>query len=129
LGLNVMREFFVQMDYQARRMQLLPRVQEPDPNRSYDIEPVVSLQVEGKPEIWLGRIRWVVLVENRGTEPITRVVPQIEFNDGPTLMGAAVAEIEPGDVGRSLVVGKVSEDDDAPTQSVEFTLTLAEAHW
>jgi len=129
LGLNVMREFFVQMDYQARQMQLLPRLQERDPNRSYDIEPVVSLQIEGKPEIWLGRIRWVVLVENRGTEPITQVVPQIEFNHGPTLLGAAVARIEPGDVGRSLVVGKVSDDDDPPTESVEFTLTLAEAHW
>jgi hypothetical protein len=129
LGLNVMREFFVQMDYQARQMQLLPRIREPNPNRSYDIEPVVSLTVEGRPEIWLGRVRWVVLVENRGTKAISNLVPRIQFNDGPVLLGAPTGPIEPDETGRSLVTGKVTEHDDPDAGSVEFTLTVAEAHW
>lgn len=129
LGLNVMREFFVQMDYQARQMQLLPRVQEANPNRSYDIEPVVGLSIEGRPEIWLGRVRWVVLVENRGTQPIEAVVPRVEFAGGPTLVGEPIEHIAPGESGRSLVVGKVTEHDDPAADSVEFTLTLSEAHW
>lgn len=128
LGLNVMREFFVQMDYQGRAMQLLPRIQDSEPNRAYDIEPTVSLAIEGRPEIWLGRVRWVVSIHNRGTEAIERVVPRVEFQDGPVLEGEPVARIEPGHTGRSLVVGKVTEHgEDAP--AVEFTLTLAEAHW
>ncbi len=129
LGLNVMREFFVQMDYQAQEMRLLPRVQEARPNRAYDIEPVVSLEVEGRPEIWLGRVRWVVLIHNRSTEAVAGVVPRIEFSDGPTLLGAAVERIEPGETGRSLIVGKVSDQDGPAPGSVEFTLTVAEAHW
>ena len=54
LGLNVMREFFVQMDYQAERMHLIPRQHDGRPNRAYDIGPTVKLDVEGTPEIWLG---------------------------------------------------------------------------
>lgn len=128
LGLNVMREFFVQMDYQAREMQLLPRVQEPDPNRSYDIEPVVGISIEGRPEIWLGRVRWIVLVENTGTQAVHDVVPRVVFNGGPTLLGAPIDVIEPGAIGRSLVVGKVAEDGQQ-ANALEFTLTIAEAHW
>lgn len=128
LGLNVMREFFVQMDYQGNQMQLVPRIHERRPNRSYDIEPVIDMQIEGRPEIWLGRIRWVVTLENQGTVPLLDVMPRVDFKDGPTLYGESVARIEPGETGRSLLVGEVTEDSE-DAASVEFTLTLAEAFW
>ncbi len=128
LGLNVTREFFVQMDYQAQQMQLLPRIHPGAPNRAYDIEPVVKMEIEGKPEIWLGRVRWVVEVENRGTQPIHGLVPEIRFGpEGPLLLGEVVDEILPGDTGRSLVVGKVTEHESG--KSLEFTIAVAEAYW
>lgn len=128
LGLNVMREFFVQMDYKNQRMQLLPRVADPNPNRAYDIEPVVELKVEGAAEVWLGRVRWMLLVRNRGTAPLRNVVPVVEFTDGPTLRGATIAEIPPGKVGRALVEGKASVDGKTDTKG-HYTLGLAEAYW
>ncbi len=128
LGLNVMREFFVQMDYKNQRMQLLPRVSEAAPNRAYDIEPVVELKVEGAAEVWLGRVRWMVLVRNRGTAPLHDVVPVVEFTGGPTLRGAVIPEIAPGKVGRALVEGKASVDGKADTKG-HYTLGLVEAYW
>ncbi|MCA9706610.1 MAG: retroviral-like aspartic protease family protein [Myxococcales bacterium] len=128
LGLNVMREFFVQMDHKNQRMQLLPRVAEPHPNRAYDVEPVVELKVEGAAEVWLGRVRWVVLVRNRGTVPLRDVVPVVKFTDGPVLRGASIAEVAPGKVGRSLVEGKASLEGSADTKG-HYTLGLAEAYW
>ncbi len=127
LGLNVMREFFVEMDYQGRRMNLIPRAPVERPNRAYDIEPVVQLHTEGSPEIWLGRVRWVVLVENRGTMPIENVVPVVKFNDGPSLLGRAIPRVEPRAIGRSLVEGSVGQNRD--THELGFTLSLAEAYW
>jgi hypothetical protein len=127
LGLNVMREFFVQMDYQAERMHLIPRQHEGRPNRAYDIGPTVKLDVEGSPEIWLGRIRWVLLVENRGTVAVERVIPEVHFSDGQRMRGAPIARIEPGAVGRSLVEGKTAAKGDKDV--LGFTLTLAEAYW
>ncbi len=128
LGLNVMREFFVQMDYKNQRMQLLPRVSSERPNRAYDVEPVVELKVEGAAEVWLGRVRWMVLVRNNGTVPLQNVVPVVKFTDGPTLRGASIAEIAPGKVGRSLVEGKASLDGKADTKG-HYTLGLVEAYW
>lgn len=128
LGLNVMREFFVQMDHKNQRMQLLPRVTDEHPNRAYDVEPVVELRVEGAAEVWLGRVRWVVLVRNRGTVPLHGVVPVVKFTDGPTLRGAAIDEIAPGKVGRSLVEGKASLDGNDDTKG-HYTLGLVEAYW
>lgn len=128
LGLNVMREFLVQMDYQGNRMRLLPRIHEGRPNRAYDIAPVLDMQVEGRPEIWLGRIRWVVTMTNHGTVAIDNAMPRVDFKNGPRLYGEPVARIEPGETGRSLLVGKVVEDGE-DTGSIEFTLMLVEAHW
>lgn len=128
LGLNVMREFVVQMDYQGNRMRLIPRVHEGPPNRAYDIEPILTMQVEGRPEIWLGRIRWVITLTNNGTVPIYGAMPRVEFKDGPRLFGERVERIDPGETGRSLLVGEVAEDSE-DTNSLEFTLMLAEAHW
>ncbi len=128
LGLNVMREFLVQMDYQGSRMRLLPRVHEGRPNRAYDIAPTLSMEVEGRPEIWLGRIRWVVKLTNHGTEPVEHAMPRVDFKDGPKLYGEPVARIEPGETGRSLLVGQVVEDGESG-KSVEFTLMLVEAYW
>lgn len=127
LGLNVIREFVVQMEHAENRMQLIPRVHEAEPNRAYDIEHISTLEVDGRPEIWLGRVRWIINIKNRGTVPIRNVVPQVEFHGGPTLMGERIESIAPGETAKSLVVGKVSEDE--PTDSVEFAITLAEAYW
>jgi len=128
LGLNVMREFLVQMDYQGSRMRLLPRIHDGRPNRAYDVAATLTMLVEGRPEIWLGRIRWVVTMTNNGSQPIENAMPRVDFKDGPRLYGEPVARIEPGETGRSLVVGRVVEDGE-DTGSVEFTLMLVEAFW
>ena len=136
LGLNVMREFFVQMDYQAERMHLIPRQHEGRPNRAYDIGPTVKLEVEGTPEIWLGRIRWILLCENRGTVAVEGVIPEVQFSNGQRMRGAPIPRIEPGGFGRSLVEGKTQARGDRSTKTAAgekdelgFTLTIAEAYW
>lgn len=126
LGLNVMREFLVEMDYQAERMSLIPRPHDGRPNRAYDIGPAVQIEVEGSPEIWLGRIRWVLLVRNRSTVALENVVPEVLFSDGQRMRGAAIARIEPGALGKSLVEGKTRSEDH---EKLGFTLALAEAYW
>lgn len=126
LGLNVMREFLVEMDYQAERMKLHPRPHNGRANRAYDIYPAVQIEVEGSPEIWLGRIRWVLLVKNRSTVPIEHVVPEVHFSDGQKMTGAPIARIAPGASGRSLVEGKTRSEDH---EKLGFTLALAEAYW
>ncbi len=127
LGLNVMREFFVQMDYQAERMHLIPRQHEGRANRAYDIGPTVKADVEGNPAIWLGRIRWILLVKNRGSTAIERVIPEVQFSDGQKIRGAAIDRIEPGGVGRSLVEGKTQTKNDKDV--LGFTINIAEAYW
>ncbi len=126
LGLNVMREFRVEMDYHDGRMYLRPRPTDGRPNRAYDISSVVHIEVEGSPEIWLGRIRWVLLVTNKGTQPIENVVPKVLFSDGQVMRGAAIVRVEPGATGRSLVEGKADATDH---QKIGFTLGLEEAYW
>jgi clan AA aspartic protease (TIGR02281 family) len=128
LGLNVMREFLVQMDYQANRMRLVPRVHEGRPNRAYDIAPTLTMQVEGRPEIWLGRIRWIVTLTNNGTVPIDGAMPRVDFKNGVQLFGERVERIEPGATGRSMLIGEVVADGE-DTRSLEFSLMLVEAYW
>lgn len=128
LGLNVMREFLVQMDYQGNRMRLVPRVHEGRPNRAYDIAPTLTMQVEGRPEIWLGRIRWIVTLTNNGTVPIDGAMPRVDFKNGVQLFGERVERIEPGATGRSMLIGEVVADGE-DTRSLEFSLMLVEAYW
>jgi len=128
LGLNVMREFIVEMDYKNERMLLLPRVQAELANRAKDVEPVVQLKVEGPAEVWLGMVRWVVLIENRGTVPIKNLIPVVEFTDGPRLLGAEVDEIAPGATGRSLVEGKATLEGSGDSRG-HYTLGLSRAYW
>jgi hypothetical protein len=127
LGLNVMREFLVQMDYQGNRMRLVPRVHEGRANRAYDIGPTLTMQVEGRPEIWLGRIRWVVTLTNNGTVPVDGARPRVDFKNGVQLFGERVERIEPGETGRSLLIGEVVADGE-DTRSLEFSLMLVEAY-
>jgi hypothetical protein len=128
LGHNVMRDFYAQIDFKNQRMVLLPRVPEARANRAYDIEPVVELKIEGSPEVWLGRVRWVVRVHNRGTVPIRDVIPVVKFADGPVLRGKPIDEIAPGAVGRSLVEGRATVDGKGDPKR-NFTIGLAEAFW
>mgnify|MGYP002619743320 CR=1 FL=1 len=128
LGHNVMREFFAQIDYKNQRMLLVPRISNERPNRAYDIEPVVGLEVDGAAEVWLGRVRWVINVRNRGTVPITDVVPVVKFTDGPVLRGRPIERVAPGQVGRSLVEGRASLEGASDSKG-HYTLGLAEAYW
>ena len=128
LGLNVVREFFIEMDYKNQRMTLLPRLATGRPNRSYDIEPVVDIRVEGSPEVWLGRVHWVLLVTNRGRIPVEGVVPVVRFDGGPRLIGRTIARILPGQTERSLVEGAAHLGDEGDSAGL-FTLTLQEAFW
>ena len=128
LGQNVMREFFAQIDYKNQRMLLIPRVKEERPNRAYDVDPVVHYEVEGTPEVWLGRVHWVITIENRSTVPVRDVTPYVRFTDGPTLRGATVAVIEPGATGRSLVKGEASTGRKSKSKG-HYQLGLAEAYW
>jgi len=129
LGLNVMREFFVQMDYQDRQMQLIPRMHEGRPNRAYDIEPLVHMEIEDHPEIWLGRVRWVILLTNNSSRALEEVLPRVEFKNGPILFGQRIGRIAAGAQARSLLVGRATANTTERGGSVEFTLSLAEAHW
>jgi clan AA aspartic protease (TIGR02281 family) len=128
LGLNVMRQFYMTMDYRAGRMLLVPRIGPERPNRALDIRQVVELDVEGNAELWLGRVRWVLLVKNRSTMPLYDVVPIVRFTDGPTLRGAKIDRIEPGQTGRSLVEGRASHEGGPETKG-HYTLGLEEAFW
>ena len=95
----------------------------------------MKLEVEGTPEIWLGRIRWILLCENRGTVAIEGVVPEVQFSNGQRMRGAPITRIVPGAFGRSLVEGKTQAPGDRSPQTsgekdeLGFTLTVAEAYW
>ena len=65
---------------------------------------------------------------NNGPVPILDAMPRVDFENGPQLYGERVARIEPGETGRSLLVGEVVEDGE-DTSSIEFTLMLVEAYW
>ena len=128
LGQNVMRRFLARIDFKGGRMLLVPRASETRPNRAYDIGPMVELKVEGTAEMWGDRVHWVINVRNRSTVPIRDVVPSVRFTDGPTLLGATIDEIAPGEVGQALVKGKVSSGARGKSKG-HFKLGLAEAYW
>lgn len=127
LGQNVMRRFLARIDFKNGRMLLLPRLAERRPNRAYDIKSVVNMEVEGGPAMFLDRIHWVILVENQASVPMRDVTPTVKFTDGPLLTGETIEEIKPGEVGRSLVKGRVRTGRDKP--GGHFQLGLAEAYW
>ncbi len=125
LGLNVMREFIVNIDF-PNHIQLIPRPRTERPNRAYDINPTVELEVE-RPEVWLGRVRWIVQIQNRGSVPIHDVIPEVRFSDGQRLRGEAVPEIAPGATGESLVEGRATTKDH--DTELGYVLSLVEAYW
>jgi hypothetical protein len=127
LGQNVMRRFLANIDFQNGRMLLAPRIHQGRPNRAYDIEPVVEMKVEGTPEVWLGRVRWTVLVKNRSTVPIRDLTPTVKFTDGPMLVGKTIAVIQPGEVGKSLVQGEASSGQGG--SKGHYQLGLQQAFW
>lgn len=128
LGQNVMRRFLARIDFQGGRMLLIPRTGETRPNRAYDIGPMVQMEVEGDPVMWGDRVHWVIEVHNRSTVPIRDVIPTANFTGGPNLQGAKIDEIGPGEVGRSLVKGKVGSAAQRKTEG-HFKLGLSEAYW
>jgi clan AA aspartic protease (TIGR02281 family) len=126
LGINALREFYIEMDYQSARMELVPRIYDGPANRAYDILPMTTLSIEGRPELWMRHVRWVTLVTNRAKVPIRNVIPKVEFNNGTVLYGDPIAEIAPGASAKSLVRGRAATKSSA---HVEFTLRLAQAQW
>lgn len=128
LGQNVMRRFLARIDFQGGRMLLVPRASETRPNRAYDIGPMVELEVDGDAVMWGDRVHWVIKVHNRSTVPVKDVVPSAAFTGGPTLLGAKIDEIGPGQVGRSLVKGKVGSGTQGKSEG-HFKLGLSEAFW
>jgi clan AA aspartic protease (TIGR02281 family) len=128
LGVNVIREFIAQLDYQEGHVELIPRLHGDAPDRAYDIKTVVKMRVRGKPEIIFGRVRWVVEVENLATVPIRAFRPRVEFTDGVSLYGDPIAEIAAGEVATSLVTGPVGPAS-ADGERLRFTLYVAEATW
>jgi clan AA aspartic protease (TIGR02281 family) len=129
LGLNVMREFVVQMDYQEHNIRLLPRVHQGEPDRAYDIRQVVQSRIRGRADIMLERVRWSVAIENRGQVALRDVMPLVEFTDGPTLYGEPIERIEPGAKAVSLVSGPVGGGKASAEKRREFTIRIAEAKW
>jgi hypothetical protein len=128
LGQNVMRRFLARIDFEGGRMLLLPRNTDTRPNRAYDIGPMVELEVDGDPVMWGDRVHWVIKVHNRSTVPIQDVIPSAQFTGGPTLLGETIGEIGPGEVGRSLVKGKVGSGARGKSEG-HFKLGLSEAYW
>ncbi len=128
LGQNVMRRFMARIDFEDGRMLLIPRNTDVRPNRAYDIGPMVELEIEGDPVMYGDRVHWVIKVHNRSTVPVRDVIPNVQFTGGPNLLGETVDEIAPGQVGRSLVKGKVGSGARSKSEG-HFTLGLSEAYW
>ncbi|HLT35871.1 MAG TPA: retropepsin-like aspartic protease [Enhygromyxa sp.] len=128
LGLNVIREFVIQTDYQTSQMRLLPRVYPARPNRAYDIQPMLALDVDGVAQVLDGQVEWIVSAKNQSAVVIEGVIPRVNFENGTQLRGEPIARIEPGAIGRSKIAGKVL-DDGQDGGALSYTLSLAEAHW
>lgn len=128
LGLNVIREFVVQTDYQTSQMKLLPRVHESRINRAYDIQAMLDIAIEGQAQIRDDEIDWVIALRNEGPIAIEGVIPQVSFANGKQLRGQPVTRIEPGASSQSPVTGKVL-DEGEDGSGVSYTLGLAEAYW
>ncbi len=127
LGLNATRNFMLQLDYLSERLDMVPREQTKSPNRAYDMEPMLKMSIEGRPEIWLGRVRWLLRVENRSTRVMRDVVPKVRFESGVTLYGEPIKELAPRETARSIVAGKVGEAE--KSAGFEFSIALSEGHW
>ena len=126
LGINVLREFYIEMDYQHERMELIPRKYDGVANRAYDIQPMVSLSIDGRAELWMRHVRWTATVKNRSNVTLRNVIPKVEFNNGHVVHGVLIPEIAPGASAKSLIRGKAAT---VAQQQVEFTLKLAQAQW
>jgi hypothetical protein len=127
LGLNVIREFVIQTDYQTSQMRLLPRVYESRANRAYDITPMLELAIDGQAQIRDGDIEWAISLRNNSPVPVEAVIPRVNFKNGKQLRGQAVGRIEPGQTGRSAVTGKVLAEGEEGG-ALSYTLSLAEAY-
>lgn len=126
LGINVMREFHVALDYQSRRMRLTPRTYDGPPNRAYDIEPTLSMKIVGRPEVWMKNIRWTASVTNRGTHELKDVMLKVRFGDDIEIFSKAIPRLRPKETRRTSIRGRLGR---ALPKAAEFTLSLASARW
>lgn len=126
LGINVMREFHVALDYQARHMQLTPRIYDGPANRAYDIEPTLSMKIVGRPEVWMRNIRWTASVQNRSSRTVRNVVLRARFGPKIEVLSQPIAELKPGEVKNTPIRGRLKK---RLPKAAEFTLSLASAQW
>lgn len=127
LGLNVTRNFVVEMDYQREQMHLDPRNFSEDGNRGFDIRHVVDLSLAGSPEIYRGYIAWTLQIENKASRDIYDVIPGIEFTTGASMTGEVIPRIPAGEQVSVLIRGRAF--DTPSTGPVEFVLSLEHARW
>lgn len=126
LGINVMREFHVALDYQSRHMQLTPRRYDGPVNRAYDIEPTLKISIVGRPEVWMQHIRWTASVTNNGTQPVKDIILKVTFGKEVQVLSQPIPTLAPGETRKTVIRGRLAKK---LPRSAEFTLSLASAQW
>jgi len=127
LGLNVTRNFVVEMDYQRQEMHLDPRHFNNSGNRAFDIRHILNLRLAGIPEVFQGYISWSLEVENLSHRDVYDVVPRVEFTTDTTLFGSRISHLPARSTARSLVRGRVFREGERP--EVEYVLSLEQGRW
>lgn len=127
LGLNVTRNFVVEMDYQRQNMHLDPRHFKDSGNRAFDIRHILELRLVGTPEVFQGYISWTLEVENLSHRDVYDVVPRVDFTTDTTLFGSQIPHIPAKSSARSLLRGRVFGEGKRP--EVEYILSLEQGRW
>ncbi len=127
LGLNVTRNFVVEMDYQRQNMHLDPRHFKDSGNRAFDIRHILELRLVGTPEVFQGYISWTLEVENLSHRDVYDVVPRVDFTTDTTLFGSQIPHIPAKSSARSLLRGRVFGEGKRP--EVEYVLSLEQGRW
>ncbi|MGB1701062.1 MAG: hypothetical protein ACPHRO_13980, partial [Nannocystaceae bacterium] len=127
LGLNITRNFVVEMDYQRQEMHLDPRHFEDSGNRAFDIRHILDLRLIGTPEVFEGYITWTLEVENLSYRDVYGVVPRVDFTTNTTLLGSAIPHLPAKSTVRSLVRGRVFRKGERP--EVEYVLSVEQGKW
>ena len=123
VGLNAMRAFESRLAGPTNTLELRPVSHASAADRTSDIARFVEMDLLGEPLVVSGHVHWRVKLTNRSPRVIERVVPQVVFNDGPTLLGSAIERIEPGAEAIALVKGAVGQGD------TRFVIELQHARW
>jgi len=127
LGLNVTRNFVLEMDYQRQEMHLDPRNFQDAGNRAFDIRHILELRLAGTPEVFQGYITWSLEVENLSHRDVYDAVPRVDFTTDTTLFGSRIPHLPAKATARSLVRGRVFREGEHPV--VEYSISLEQGRW